>query len=188
VPTTQKEVRSFEQFCNFYAKFTHHFSDLTAPLTDLLRKSQAQKLTLTHVCLEAFKTLKLRLISATCLILPEVSSDAMFTVATYALTVGIAIVMLQDQGRGLIQLVSILARKLNLAERGNTYYAYDIEALAVCEAVTHWRGYLEHLKGTLSFLSSHTTTDCDICSGNRATCWTSGKYVTCGTCNRLWVQ
>jgi hypothetical protein len=36
VPTTQKEVLSFVQFCNFYARFIHHFSDLTAPLTDLL--------------------------------------------------------------------------------------------------------------------------------------------------------
>jgi hypothetical protein len=40
VSTTQKEVRNFVQFCNFYARFIHHFSDLTAPLTDLLRKSQ----------------------------------------------------------------------------------------------------------------------------------------------------
>jgi hypothetical protein len=170
VPTTQKEVRNFEQFCNFYAKSIHHFSALTAPLTDLLRKSQAQKVTLTHVSLETSETLKLRLISLTCLIISEVSSDATFTVATYASTVGIAIVMLQDQGGGL-QRVSILARKLNLAECGNTYFAYDLEALAVCEGVTHWRGYLEHLKGALSFLSSHTTTHCDICSSiNRATC------------------
>jgi hypothetical protein len=34
VPTTQKEVRSFVKFCNFYSRFIHHFSDLTAPLTD----------------------------------------------------------------------------------------------------------------------------------------------------------
>jgi hypothetical protein len=39
VPKTQKEVCSFVQFCNFYARFIHHFSDLTALLTDLLRKS-----------------------------------------------------------------------------------------------------------------------------------------------------
>jgi hypothetical protein len=40
VPTTQKEVRSFVHLRKFYAKFIHNFSDLTAPLTDLLRKSQ----------------------------------------------------------------------------------------------------------------------------------------------------
>jgi hypothetical protein len=90
VPTTQKEVRSFVQFCNLYARFIHHFSDLTAPLTDLLRKSKPQKVTLTPACLEAFDTLKLRLISAPCSILPEVGSDATFTVATDASTVGIA--------------------------------------------------------------------------------------------------
>jgi hypothetical protein len=39
VPTTQKDVHSFVQFRNFYAKFIHNFSDFTAPLTDLLRKS-----------------------------------------------------------------------------------------------------------------------------------------------------
>jgi hypothetical protein len=142
VPTTQKEVRSFVQFCYFYARFIHHFSDLTAPLTDLLWKSQPQKVTLTPTCLEAFETLKLRLISAPCLILPGVSSDATFTVATDASTVGIASVMLQDLGGGL-QPVSYWARKLNPVERGNTYSAYDLEALVVCEAVKHWRCYLE---------------------------------------------
>jgi hypothetical protein len=133
VPTTQKEVRSFVQFCDLYARFIHHFSDLTAPLTDLLRKSQPHKVTPTLACLEAFETLKLRLVSAPCLILPEVSSDATFTVATAASTVGTTTVMLQDQG-GRLQPVSYWARKLNPVERGNTYYAYDLEALAVCEA------------------------------------------------------
>jgi hypothetical protein len=46
------------------------------------------------------ETLKLRLIFAPCLILPDVSSDATVTVATYASTVGIVAVMLQDQGGG----------------------------------------------------------------------------------------
>jgi hypothetical protein len=136
VPTTQKEVHSFVQFFNFYARFIHHFSDLTASLTDLLRKSQPQKVTLTRACLEAFETFKLLLISAPCMILPEVGSDSTFTVATDASTVGIAAVLLQDQGCGL-QPVSYWARKLNQAELGNTYSAYDLEALAVCEVVKH---------------------------------------------------
>jgi hypothetical protein len=142
VLTMQEEVRSFVQFFNFYAKFIHHFSDLTAPLTDLPRKSKPHKVTLTLVCLEAFETLKLRLISAPRLILPEVRSDATFTVATYTSSIGIATVMLQDQGGGL-QTVCYWARKLNPAERGNTCSAYDLEALAVCEAVKHWKCYLD---------------------------------------------
>jgi hypothetical protein len=78
VPTTHEEVRSFVLFLNFYAKFIHHFSDLTAPLPDLLRKSRVHKVTMTLACLKAFETLKIRLISAPCHILPEVSSDAIF--------------------------------------------------------------------------------------------------------------
>jgi hypothetical protein len=127
----------------------HHFNDITAPLTDLLRKSLPHRVTLTLACLEAFDTRKLRLISAPCLILPEVSLDAMFTVATNALSVGIATVMLQDQGEGL-QPISYWARKVNLVERGSTCSLYDLEALAVCEAVKHWRCYLE---GCSTFLA-----------------------------------
>jgi hypothetical protein len=50
--------------------------------------------------------------------------------------VGIAALMLQDQGGGL-KPISYCARKLNPAERGNIYSAYDLEALAVCEVVKH---------------------------------------------------
>jgi hypothetical protein len=64
------------------------------------------------------------LISAPCLIHSEVSSDAMFTVATYAPTVGIATVLLLDL-RGGLRLVSYMARKLNPVERSNTYFAYS---------------------------------------------------------------
>jgi hypothetical protein len=129
------------QFCIFYAKFIHHFSDLAAQLTDLLRKSQPWKVTLTLACLGALKTLKLRLISAPCLILHEVNYDAMFTVATYASIVGIATIMLPDQG-GELQPFFYWTRELNPRERGNTYTAYDLEALVVCEAVKHFRCYL----------------------------------------------
>jgi hypothetical protein len=48
----------------------------------------------------------------------------MFSVALDASIVGIATIMLQDQGGGLQQ-VSYWARKLNPAERGNTYSTYD---------------------------------------------------------------
>jgi hypothetical protein len=65
----------------------------------------------------------------------------MFTVATYASTLGAAKVILQDQGEGL-HAISYWAQKLNQAERGNTYSAYALEALAVCEAVKHWMCYL----------------------------------------------
>jgi hypothetical protein len=102
VPTTPKEARRLVQFYNFYAKFIQYLSDFTAPLTDLLRKSQPRRVTMSRTGLKAFKTLKLWLITAPCeILIPEVSSDAMFTVATNASAVGTGTVLLQDQGRGL---------------------------------------------------------------------------------------
>jgi hypothetical protein len=101
-----------------------------------------EKVTLTLARLEVFDTLKIRLIAAPCLILPDVSSDAAFTVAKDASTVRTASISLHDQGGGL-QHVSYGARNLKSVERGNTYSAYDLEASVVCEAVKHWRCYLE---------------------------------------------
>jgi hypothetical protein len=75
--------------------------------------------------LETFENFKLRLSSAPCVILPEVSSDVTFTVAPYASTVGIAAFISQKQGGGL-QPLSYWARKQVFAERGDTYYAYDL--------------------------------------------------------------
>jgi hypothetical protein len=66
----------------------------------------------------------------------------MFIVAKDASIAGIAAFMLPNQGGG-FQQVSYWIRKLNSAHRGNTYCAYDLEALAVCEAIKHWRCYLE---------------------------------------------
>jgi hypothetical protein len=80
--TTRKEVRSFMHLCNFNAKFFYNVNDLTVQLTDLLRSSPSKKATHTHTGSEAFEILKLRLISAPCWILSEVSSGATFTVTT----------------------------------------------------------------------------------------------------------
>jgi hypothetical protein len=45
---------------------------------------------------------------------------------------------------------------LNHVERGNTYSAYDLEVLAVCEAVKHWRCYLEGCSNFL-VITNHDT-------------------------------
>jgi hypothetical protein len=134
VPKTHREVRSFVQFCNSYAKFIHHFSDMSAPSKDLMRKSQPTKIVMTPLCVVAFETLKLCIFSAPCLVLPEFSSDATFIVATNASAVDIVDVLLQDHGGG-VQPPSCLARKINIVVRGNSYSENDLEALAVCEAM-----------------------------------------------------
>ena len=39
-PTTVKETRKFLGFGNYYRKFIRHYSNLTKPLNDLLKKDQ----------------------------------------------------------------------------------------------------------------------------------------------------
>ena len=39
LPETQKQIKSFVQFCSYYGKFIHHFSDCDAPLTNTCRKN-----------------------------------------------------------------------------------------------------------------------------------------------------
>jgi hypothetical protein len=98
---------------------------MPAALTYLLRKPQPQKFVMAPTCIEAFETLELGLISAPCLVLPKVSSDATFTVATNASAVGASTALLQDNGGGL-RLVCHWARKLNNVERGSSYSAYGL--------------------------------------------------------------
>ena len=86
----------------------------------------------------AFEGLVLRLTSAPVLALPNTRVGAMFTVATYASNVGIAGVLLKDQGTGLgLQPCEYYARKLKYVERN--YDAYNLEALAATHAIKKWR-------------------------------------------------
>jgi hypothetical protein len=81
-----------------------------------------------------------------------------FTHASFPFENGILIVIMHDRG-GWLQQISYGAREVNLAERGNTYTAYDLEALAVCEAFKQLRCCLE---GCFKFLilSHHDTLRC----------------------------
>jgi hypothetical protein len=62
------------------------------------------------------------------------SSNATFTVATNASAAGIANVLVQDEGEGLLPF-SYWACKFNFVGRCNSYYAYELEALNVSQAV-----------------------------------------------------
>ncbi|KAL0185437.1 hypothetical protein M9458_021134, partial [Cirrhinus mrigala] len=56
-PTTVKEMQGFLEFANFYSHFIANFSQVSTPLTSLLRK-KPKTLTWTLVALDAFQQLK----------------------------------------------------------------------------------------------------------------------------------
>ena len=155
LPETQKQVKSFVAFCSFYRKFVHHFADCSAPLTDMCRKGKPGKVVWDSTARVAFEALKARMISAPLLLIPKCGADADFIVATNASNVGLGAVLLQEDSSGSVRPCAYWARKLNDAERN--YSAYDLEALAVVEAVTRvWRMYLDGAQ-SISVVTDHAT-------------------------------
>ena len=139
-PTSVKDVRSFLGLASFYRKFIWHFSEIAAPLTDLTKKGRA-KVWSPEVWGEkedaAFTNLKLAMVTAPVLQLPDF--DREFTVTTDASEVSVGAILQQDFGRGL-QPLCYDSRKLNPAEC--RYSAYERELLGIVWAVGKWRYYL----------------------------------------------
>ena len=62
LPKTQKKIMYFVQFCSYYGKFIHHFSNCAAPLTNMCRKNLPGNVVHTDATKAAFETLKSRMI------------------------------------------------------------------------------------------------------------------------------
>jgi hypothetical protein len=100
LPKTQKQIKYFVQFCSYYGKFIHHFSDCAAPLTCMCRKNLPATVVHTDATKTAFETLKSRMISAPVRLIPKMGHEAEFVVASDASKVGIAGVLLQEDTSG----------------------------------------------------------------------------------------
>ena len=132
VPKTISEVRSFHGLASFYRHFVHHFSNITAPLTDCLRGST---FVWTHEAEEAFETIKQKLTSTQILALPDFS--LVFELHCDACKLGIGAVLSQ-QGRP----IAFYSEKI--AGSRARYSTYDVEFYAIVQAIKHWRHYLFH--------------------------------------------
>lgn len=131
-PTKLSELRSFLGLANYYRRFVRDFSAIALPLTELTRKDQ-------HFVWQsrqqdAFERLKLALVSAPLLVLPDFSKP--FTIHTDASEFATGAVLSQDHGAGL-QPIAYLSATLSPAER--RYSTYDKEMLAIVHALKTWR-------------------------------------------------
>ena len=132
-----KEVRSLMGFMSYYRAFIPHFAEITAPLTELLKKSKGWGWTeeATSAVIEG----KRRLAEARARYAWDPARGDRVT--TDASDVGLGAVFEQKvEGVGWAP-VAFWSRKLSGAEKN--YSATDKEWLAVVEAVTrHWRHWL----------------------------------------------
>ena len=137
-PTNASEIRSFLGFAGYYRRFIKGFSQITAPLTKLLRKET--KFTWTEACERSFQELKNRLTTAPVLALPESGQD--YVVYCDASKSGLGCVLMQND-----RVVAYASRQLKTHEVN--YPTHDLELGAVVFALKIWRHYLYGSKCTL---------------------------------------
>lgn len=135
VPKTLKQVQSFLGLTNYYRKFIPNFSDIVAPLTQLLRKGV--KFQWSVNCQTAFEKIKLALVSPPILKYPDF--DKPFLLTTDASNEALGAVLSQGE-IGSDQPIAYASRTLSKSERN--YDTTEKEYLAIVWGVRNFRSYL----------------------------------------------
>ena len=136
-PKTKKQVRAFIGLTGYYRDFIPNYAAKVAPLTDLTKKGQPNKVSWEQPQEKAFMTLKRELASEPILHLPD--SAKLFVLRTNASDVGIGAVLMQDHDGKLFP-VSYASRKLS--PRECKYSTIERECLAIVWAIQKFQVYL----------------------------------------------
>ncbi|KAJ8456455.1 hypothetical protein ONZ45_g18712 [Pleurotus djamor] len=148
-PRKVKEVQSFLGFANFYRRFIENYSDIVVPLTRLTRKNVAW--VFSEDCRRAFKALKLAFTTAP--ILSHWIPDCPIVVETDASDYALGAIISIYAPDGEIHPVAFHSRTFSGAELN--YDVHDKELLAIFEAFTVWRHYLEGAPTTIDVVTDH---------------------------------
>ncbi|KAL0148818.1 hypothetical protein M9458_055827 [Cirrhinus mrigala] len=143
-PSTKTQVRAFLGLAGYYRCFIPSFSSMAAPLTDLTRKGQPDRIRWTEEAEHAFRIIRGALTTEPVLRAPDFSCP--FLLHTDASDTGLGAVLSQVQ-EGEEHPVVYISRKLSKAERN--YAAVEKEALAIKWAVLELRYYLLGRRFTL---------------------------------------
>ncbi|CAO1614203.1 unnamed protein product [Parajaminaea phylloscopi] len=145
-PDSIKAIQRFLGFANWYRGFIKSFSELSAPLTRLLKsstrealgiKSESQKFTLPQDAIYATESLKRAFINAP--LLTHWSPGLVTVVETDASNFALGAILSQEHESAL-RPVAYFSRSFKPAEVN--YDVHDKELLSVVEALRAWRPYL----------------------------------------------
>jgi hypothetical protein len=135
-PTSIKQVCSFLGFCNFYHSFIRRFSKLARPLNQLTRKDTPW--TWGPEENTAFEDLRTRVTTEPILVQPQV--DKLFELEVDASGFATGAILMQKGEDNKKHPVGYYSVTLNDAEQN--YDIYDLELLAVVNALEHWQHFL----------------------------------------------
>lgn len=138
VPRNKRAIARFVGMINYFRKYIPNFAQLAAPINQLRRKGV--KFSWGESQQAAFDGLKKALSTAPVLGIPDFNLP--FIVQTDASNVGVAAVLLQEQGER--RPLAYASRALSVAEA--KYSVYELEALAVLFALEKFKFYLEHAR------------------------------------------
>ena len=143
-PTTKKQVRSFLGLVGYYRDHIPAFAEISAPLTDLLKKGKAEHIQWNEAQESAYSLLKEYLLQEPVLKLPDLSKP--FVLRTDASGVGVVAVLLQEND-GKVYPVGYASKKLSLTEA--RYPIIEKECLAVVWGIKRFKLYLAGRRFTL---------------------------------------
>ena len=137
IPRNKKEVRSLLGVCNFYRKFIPNFSEMVAPLTELIKKKSPIKIIWSQECEMALNRIKVAFSGQPILRLPDIKKR--FVVLTDASLVGLGGILGQYHDN-VLHPIQYISRKLSEAEV--RYATVEREALGVVWCITKLARYL----------------------------------------------
>ena len=148
-PSSVKGVRSFIGFCNFYWKFIPDFSTIAQPLHDLTKKGANG--TGQQKCNTAFKTLWVTFTQGPVLTLSDTTKP--FTVMTGVSLTATGVVLMQTDFNEDLHPCTFLSKTLSSAKCN--YNIFDCKLLAVIQALTEWKHYLQGTGHPVTVVTNH---------------------------------
>ena len=133
-PSTKTQVRSFLGLTGYYRAFIPHYAALAAPLTDLTRKNQPNKVVWGDAQEKAFKSLKQMVSTPPILRLPNFQKP--FVLRTDASDTGLGAILLQEDDG---ELFPIGYASLKLSDRQRKYSVIERECLAVVWGIKKYK-------------------------------------------------
>ncbi|XP_069976068.1 uncharacterized protein [Penaeus vannamei] len=132
VPKTKREVMRFLGMAGYYRRFCKNFSDVVAPLTDLLKKKV--KFKWSESCEAALKKIKAMLVSSPILVSPNF--DKPFILYVDASDIGAGAVLCQADSKGIDHPVCFFSKKFDKHQKN--YSTVEKETLGLILALRHF--------------------------------------------------